>query len=82
MEYKLTQHAADALEKRQIPKEWMEQVLMEPEWTEPDAIDGDLQHRLGRIADFQDCVLRVIVNPRVTPLRIVTVYFDRRRMKR
>ena len=77
----MTQHAADALEKRQIRKDWMEQVLNEPERTEPDSIDGDLEHRLGRIADFQDRVLRVIVNLTVAPPLIVTLYFDRRETK-
>ena len=78
MDYHLTQHATDALAKRQIPLAWVEQVLSNPDWTEPDAIDGELEHRLGRISDFQDRVLRVIVNLQVTPLRVVTVYFDRR----
>ena len=78
VDYDLTLHAGDALEKRQIPKEWMEQVLGEPEWTEHDPIDVDLEHRLGRIVDFDNRVLRVIVNIQVTPPRVVTVYFDRR----
>ena len=77
----MTQHAADALEKRQIRKDWMEQVLNEPERTEPDSIDVDLEHRLGRIADFQERVLRVIVNLTVAPPLIVTLYFDRRETK-
>ena len=59
----------------------MDQVLNEPERTEPDSIDGDLEHRLGRIADFQDRVLRVIVNLTVAPPLIVTLYFDRRETK-
>ena len=59
----------------------MEQVLNEPERTEPDSIDGDLEHRLGRIADFQDRVLRVIVNLTVAPPLIVTLYFGRRETK-
>ncbi len=79
MDYELTQHASDTLEKRRIPREWMEQVLRKPEGTEKDRIDENLEHRLGRIADFENHVLRVIVNIKVTPPRVVTVYFDRRR---
>ena len=78
MDHHPTQHATDALTKRQIPLAWVEQVISTPDLTELDAIDGELEHRLGRISDFQDRVLRVIVNPQVTPLRVVTVYFDRR----
>ena len=70
MDYYLTQHAADVLEVRRIPTEWMERV------------DADLQHRLGRIRESENRVLRVIVNPTATPPRIVTVYFDRRRKDR
>jgi hypothetical protein len=78
VDYHLTQHATDALAKRPIPLAWMEQVITSPDWTEPDAIDKNLEHRLVRISDFQKRVLRVNVDPQVTPLRIITVYFDRR----
>jgi len=80
VDYKLTQHASDALEKRRILIEWLEQVLGKPEWTEKDSMDVDLEHRLGRIVDFDNRILRVIVNIKVTPPRVVTVYFDRRRI--
>ena len=63
----MTLHAVDALEKRQIQKKWMEHVLGKPEWTEIDPIDVDLEHRLGRIVDFDNRVLRVIVNIKVSP---------------
>ena len=82
MDYYLTEHAGDALEVRRIPTEWMQRVLTAPEWTERDGVDADLEHRLGRIPEFENRVLRVIVNPTATPPRIVTVYFDRRRKDR
>jgi MarR-like DNA-binding transcriptional regulator SgrR of sgrS sRNA len=56
---------------------WVEQVLRNPERSEPDGIDQDLEHRLGRTDECEGRVLRVIVNRAVSPLRIVTVYFDR-----
>jgi hypothetical protein len=79
MNYHLTEHARDALEKRRIPLEWMERALNAPEWIEKDTIDEDLEHRLARIPEFGDRVLRVIANIKTVPPRIVTVYFDRRR---
>ncbi len=82
MEYRLTQHATDALTKRQISREWLERILNSPEWTEKDAMDPDLEHRLGRITDFEGRVLRVILNVQVTPPKVVTVYFDRRKTVR
>ena len=45
---------------------------------EPDPIDPELEHRLGRIDEYDGRVLRVIVNATVTPPRVVTVYFDRK----
>jgi hypothetical protein len=79
MDYVLTEHARDVLEKRRIPLEWMERVLAEPRWTEPDPVDADLEHRLAPVSEFGNHVLRVIANVKTTPPRIVTVYFDRRR---
>jgi hypothetical protein len=82
VDYLLTQHARDALEKRQIAVVWVEQVLGCPEWTEPDPVDAALEHRLAAIPDFGNRVLRVIVNTSATPPRVITAYFDRRRTKR
>ncbi|MFW6303892.1 MAG: DUF4258 domain-containing protein [Candidatus Sumerlaeota bacterium] len=77
MDYELTQHASDVLGKRQIPVEWLDQVFYRPEWVESDKIDEELEHRLGSIAEFEDRVLRVIVNKNAKPPRIITAYFDR-----
>ncbi|GBD26712.1 hypothetical protein HRbin30_02052 [bacterium HR30] len=79
MDYVLTDHARDALEKRKIPVAWMEHALIHPEVTEADPIDPDLEHRLARIAEFGNRVLRVIINGKTTPPLVVTVFFDRRR---
>ncbi|HVB01302.1 MAG TPA: DUF4258 domain-containing protein [Acidimicrobiales bacterium] len=79
MDYVLTEHARDALEKRQILTAWLEQALNRPEVTESDPVDPKVEHRLARIAQFGDRVLRVIVDVNRTPPHVVTVFFDRRR---
>jgi hypothetical protein len=79
MEYVLTEHARDVLEKRRIQTAWLEQALIAPEVTEADPVDPDLEHRLVRIGEFGGRVLRVIVNPNRTPPYVVTAFFDRRR---
>ena len=79
MSYELTEHARDALEKRRIALEWVEHAFDVPEATEADPIDPDLEHRLARIPEWGNRVLRVIVNGKTTPPRIVTAFFDRRR---
>jgi hypothetical protein len=50
-----------------------------PEATEADPIDPDLEHRLARIPEWGNRVLRVIINGKTVTPRIVTAFFDRRR---
>ena len=79
MDYVLTQHARDALAKRQILEAWVDMAMQNPVWIEADDVDPLLEHRLAPIAEFGNRVLRVVVNPQTEPWRIVTAYFDRRR---
>ncbi len=78
MTYMLTEHARDALQKRGIRVEWLERTLVAPQSCAPDEMDAELEHRLAVIPEFGNRVLRVIVNTRVDPERVITVYFDRR----
>ncbi|WP_447974137.1 DUF4258 domain-containing protein [Nitrospira sp. Kam-Ns4a] len=59
MDYVLTEHAQDALQKRQIALAWVERALNTPEVTEADRVDPDLEHRLAQIPEFGNRVLRV-----------------------
>jgi hypothetical protein len=52
--------------------------LAEPEWTEPDAAKPGVMHAFLRIAERNHRVLRVVYNRSVRPVRVITVYFDRR----
>jgi|FrelakmetLWP11LW_1041352.scaffolds.fasta_scaffold00857_2 hypothetical protein len=78
MTYELTQHAADALADRCIPPEWMEQALASPTLVEPDRADPRLRHHLRPIAERGNRILRVVLDPTAAPVRIITVYFDRK----
>ncbi len=78
MAYELTEHARDSLRKRpNIRTEWIESVLDHPERVDPDKHDPELEHRLGRIREYDDRVLRVIEKKDTFPLKIITCYFDR-----
>jgi len=44
---------------------------------EPDKVDPELRHALGRIIEHDDRILRVVYNVTLNPWRIVPVYFDR-----
>jgi uncharacterized DUF497 family protein len=76
--FELTQHARDALMKRNISMELLERVLALPQRIERDATDAMLEHRLAAISEHGDRVLRVIINRHTTPIRVVTLYFDRK----
>ncbi|HEX7409091.1 MAG TPA: DUF4258 domain-containing protein [Candidatus Binatia bacterium] len=79
MDYELTEHARESLRKRPvIRREWLDRVLEHATLVEPDQVDPELEHRLGRIDEHGGRVLRVIVNRARVPLRVVTVYFDRK----
>ena len=76
--YELSDHASRVLNERQIKIEWLESVLHAPERREPDQGNSNLTHLLSRIAEHGNRVLRVVANENVSPIRIVTVYFDRK----
>lgn len=79
MDYEFTEHAQDAMRKRNIEKAWVERALQSPHWTEKDNVDPSLEHRLAHIPEFGGRVLRVVLNPETTPARVVTLFFDHRR---
>jgi hypothetical protein len=77
--YELSDHARDSLRIRPVIRmEWIEQVLRQPQLVEMDSVDQELEHRLGRIQQYDGRVLRVIVKKDSNPLRIITFYLDRR----
>lgn len=78
MDYILTQHARDALAKRKIDVEWLERTLARPQIIEQDKTDPALEHRLASIPEHGDRVLRIIVNKFESPIRVVTLFFDRK----
>lgn len=77
MKYELSHHALVRLQERKIELIWLEQAITQPERTEPDPDDPALEHRLATIVERDYRVLRVVCDPRTTPLKIVTVHFDR-----
>ncbi|GBD17002.1 hypothetical protein HRbin26_01913 [bacterium HR26] len=74
----MLQHARDVLARRAIPVDWVERALTAPEAVESDRVDFELEHRLLRILEAGNRVVRVIVNRASTPQRVVTAFFDRR----
>ena len=72
-----TQHALDRMAKRQLQAAWIELVITAPDIVEDDKFDPELEHRLGRVPELANRVLRVIVT-KADPIRVVTMHLDRK----
>jgi hypothetical protein len=72
-----SEHALFALGERGIALEWVERVAEAPDLRVDDPRDPELERFYGRVPEFGGRVLRVVLNTRVEPWRVVSVYFDR-----
>ena len=77
MKYELTQHAQKVMEERNIAIKWMERTLFQPELVLPDIEDNTVERYFRKIPEFGGRVLRVAVNTKVEPVRVVSIFFDR-----
>lgn len=75
-------HARIAMAERVIPDEWIQRIVSEPELRADDPNDPELERFFGRIPERDGRVLRVVVNTRVIPWKVVSVFFDRRMRRR
>ena len=75
-------HARVAMAEREIPTEWTERIVSEPELRTDDPNDRELERFFGRIPEREGRVLRVVVNTHVMPWKVVSVFFDRRMRRR
>ena len=75
-DYIFSKHATEMMEERKIEEDLVWRVLNESENTFTG--EDDNLHFTQPIAEKEDRVLHVVVNPAVSPNRIVTVFFDRR----
>jgi hypothetical protein len=64
------------LKERNIPEEWVWGSINNPDWVTTGE-DNNI-HYFKSIPEHEGRVLHVVVNPHVTPKRVVTVFFDRR----
>ncbi len=75
-EFDFSIHARDMLIERKILEDWVWRVLETPDKKHM-GDDGNM-HYSKAIEERGDRVLHVVVNPGVSPKRIVTCFFDRR----
>ena len=60
-----------------IPREWVESAVAEPALRTSDPNDPEVERFFRPIPERGGRVLRVSVNTRVAPWRMVSVFFDR-----
>lgn len=79
-DFALTGHARNVLQEREISEEWLWSTIAAPDqvW---EGSDGYI-HYAKAIAERDGRVLHVVANSNVTPRRIVTVFFDRRLLRK
>ena len=65
------------MEERMIPKEWVERAVDQPVLRNPDPDDPQVERFFRPIPEQDNQVLRVAVNTRIAPWRVVSVFFDR-----
>jgi hypothetical protein len=73
---KFTAHATTMMHERMIQEEWITRTVTNPDTTE-ERNDEEI-HFLKQIPEAGGKTLRVIINPRTNPRRVITVFFDRR----
>ncbi len=79
MDYVFSKHAEEELTKSgrsQIKREWIEQTLTEPDYSDRDSKRNN-NRAWKRIPEYGNRALRVVYNPDTNPPTIVTVFFDR-----
>ena len=72
-----TKHAVRAMAERMIPIEWVERAVANPMLRAPDPNDHEIERFFCEIRERDARVLRVAINTRVAPWRVVSVFFDR-----
>ena len=71
-----TNHAKTMMHERLIQEDWVYNTVNDPDMTEEKR--NDEKHYLKQIPPNGGKFLRVIVNPSVSPPRVITAFFDRR----
>jgi len=78
MDWNLTEHARTVMKERGIEPAWVELVLEGPAVLSRDPRDPALLHAIGPVTEREGRMLRVVHDRSAIPIRVITVFFDRR----
>jgi hypothetical protein len=76
--FELTKHAQHQMQERRIASIWVEETLQNAERIVVNADSEGNTHYLKRIEAVSNRWLGVVVNPTVSPKKVVTLFLDRR----
>ena len=76
-ELEFTRHAVHVMGLREVAAEWVQRAVQEPTVRTPDPNDPELERFFCPIPERAGRALRVVVNTRKIPWRVVSVFFDR-----
>ena len=74
---RLSKHAQEAIDRRQIDPAWVEAAVNSPDRVEPDPRHPERTRAYKAIAAFGDRVLRVVHRPDGDDILVITAHFDR-----
>ena len=72
-----TDHAKTVLAERNLHPTWVERILREPQWTEPDRLDSAVVRYFGAVPERGGRYLRIAAVETPEYFRIVSVFLDR-----
>jgi hypothetical protein len=78
----LSKHAHDMVDEREIPLAWIEHVLRNPVFEEPDRQHPGATRAYAPVAAFGNRMLRVVYYDTGSAIRVITLFFDRRATRR
>ncbi|PPQ26778.1 hypothetical protein CCS01_29030 [Rhodopila globiformis] len=74
---RLTRHAAEAIQARNIAIAWVEATLQTPDWVETDPRHADRMRAYKAITDFGGRILRVVFRQEGSDMIVITAHPDR-----
>ncbi len=69
----LSGHTKDMIKERKISEDWVWRTIKNPDWKNSGK-DGNIHYFKG-ITEHEERILHVVVNPNITPMKVVTVFF-------
>ena len=76
--YVLSDHAKQRMVERNISEAWVSRTLTNPAKIEPDPVNPRCCSAYAVIPECRNLVLKVVYDSIQDPIKVVTVYFDRK----